>query len=463
MRLCVYGAAGEVTGSCYLLETDRARVLVEFGLHQGGPHAEARNRRLPPIRPADLDAVVVTHAHLDHTGRLPLLTRHGFDGPIFATPATIEMVDILLRDSAHIQLMESERYSRRRARRGRKPIAPLYTLQDVERVLPMFEGLGYQTPRQVAPGVRARYVDAGHILGSASLELTVNEGGRERVIAFSGDLGPRGAPLLADATPFERADLLLLESTYGDRDHRSMDGTLEQFVSILREARTPHGKVLVPSFAVGRTQQLVYFIGQFRREGLVSDPRVAVDSPMAISTTELYRRHRDLFDAEARRIIDAGDTPLDFPGLRFTRSAEDSKALNPLGNGIVILSAAGMCTGGRILHHLRHNLWRPETHVVFVGYQGVGTLGRRIVDGARMVRIMGEPIAVRANIHTLGGFSAHAGQTDLLWWASHLAPARPRTLLIHGEDPQRRTLRERLKADFSLDADLPDFGHVVEL
>lgn len=464
MRLSFFGAAGEVTGSCYLLETSRARVLVDFGLHQGGVRAETRNRRFPPVEPDRLDAVVLTHAHIDHSGRLPLLAREGYAGPIYATPATRDLCEIMLRDAAHIQVGDAAQRARRRARCGRGCPPPLYTVEDAERALALFRDAPFDTPTEVAEGVTARLYDAGHILGAASVELTVRDRGTQRVLVFSGDLGPKGAPLMRDPKPPPHADVLILESTYGDRDHRSLEATLDEFVGVVRRALTSDGKTLIPSFAVGRTQQLIYHFGRLRASGRLDHPAVYVDSPMAVSATELYRRHRDLFDDDARRIIDAGDSPLNFPDLHLTRSVEESRALNDL-RGVVIVAASGMCTGGRILHHLRHNLWRPETTVLIVGYQAEGSLGRRLVDGARRVRVLGEPVVVKAGIHTLGGFSAHAGQSELIQWASAVRRdgARPRTFLTHGEDRARRPLAARLAADFDLRCELPVWRQSVEL
>lgn len=464
MKLTFLGAAGEVTGSATLLETGAARVLVDFGLHQGSEAAEIRNRRFPaPINPAQLDAVVLTHAHLDHCGRLPLLVRQGFAGPIWATPATIDLAEILLKDAAYLQEMAAERLSRTRARRGRGPVTPLYTSADALAVLTRFRELPYDHRAQVAPGVSCRFVDAGHILGSASAELTVDQNGRTHTIAFSGDVGVSGSALLRDPVPFERADTLILESTYGDRDHRPLADTLEELTSLLADCRSCHGKVLVPAFAVGRTQSLIYFLGGLQRDGRLNSTRVYVDSPMAIETTELYRRRRDLFDEKAMAIIEAGDSPLHFEGLRFTRSAEESRALNQIKDHAIIIAGAGMMNGGRIQHHLKHNLWRPETTLLIVGYQAEGTLGRRIVDGAKRVRVMGELIAVKAKVYTLGGLSAHAGQSELIKWTAPLRASRPRVFLNHGEERPRSRLRDRLKRDLDLDAELPNFGTSVNL
>ena len=462
MRISFFGAAGEVTGSCYLLETGDARVLIDFGMHQGGASAEKRNRRRPPLDAGNLDAVVVTHAHIDHTGRLPMLPDMGFDGPIYMTPATSELCGILLKDAAYLQGLDAARFSRRRRRQGRNPVRPLYDAQDVEKVLRLLSPVVYESPTQVAKGITIRFVEAGHILGSASIEMTVKENGRTTVIAFSGDLGPCGVPLLRDPMPIERADIVLLESTYGDRDHRSTDGTIEELAAILRSAKDDGGKVLIPAFAVGRTQLLIYYLGELHRAGKM-DSAVYIDSPMATSTTTLYRGHRDLFDDESWAIIESGDAPLNFPGLTFTRSADESRALNAIDGGAVVISASGMCTGGRIVHHLKHNLWKPSAHIVFVGYQARGTLGQRLVHGARSVRIMGEPIKVKAQIHTLGGFSAHAGRTGLMNWASSFRDRPPRLFLIHGEDKARKAFASGLTEEFGYEAELPGYNQVVEI
>lgn len=473
MRLSFYGAAGEVTGSCYYLRTASARVLIDFGLHQGYIEAEKKNRRLPPIDFAGLDAVVLTHAHLDHVGRMPLLGRAGYPakGRIWATPATMGLTDLLLKDAASIMEMDAERVCDRRKRICRPPVEPLFTTSDVEEVLPRFSPIRYNQLQEIAPGVTIRMVDAGHIIGSASVEMTIREGSATKVIAFSGDIGERGSPLLKDPTPLPRCDVMLLESTYGDRDHRSLAETIDEFAGLLNGAAAANGtgggrsgsKMLIPAFAVGRTQELVYVMGDLVRGKKVAHTPVYVDSPMAVEATELYRAHRDLWDDEAWAILNSNNHPLSFPGLRYTRSADESRALNQLRGPGVIISAAGMCTGGRILHHLRHHLWKKETCVVFVGYQAQGTLGRRLVDGAKEVRIMGEPVSVQASIHTLGGFSAHAGQNGLCEWAGAAKDAKPRVFLTHGEDGPRNVLREQLQSRYGLSAALPVWGETVEI
>jgi metallo-beta-lactamase family protein len=461
MRLSFYGAAGEVTGSCYLLETGRARVLIDFGLHQGGAAAEHRNRRFPPLDPARLDCMVLTHGHLDHCGRLPLLTRHGFSGPIVATPATCDLTEIILKDAAEIQEADAERANRYRP--GRRPVQPLYTVAETAEVYRLFSPLRYDQRREIAPGVSLRFVDAGHIIGSASVELVVHEAGQERIVVFSGDIGEAGSPLLKDPTPLHKADVLVMESTYGDRDHRSRKESVAELLGVLDEAREASGKVLIPAFAVGRTQQLIYCFGELFRQDRLRTTRVYVDSPMAVSATELYRRHREVFDDESWALIDRGLAPLDFPGLSYTRSRDESKRLNEAEGGAVIISASGMCTGGRIVHHLRHGLSHEGTHIVFVGFQAEGTLGRRLVDGAASVRILGDDIPVRARMHTIGGFSAHAGQTGLVRWASHFKGERPRLFLTHGEPKARLILGQKLAEGLELRAGYPEFGQVEEV
>jgi metallo-beta-lactamase family protein len=436
---------------------------VDFGLHQGGVAAECRNRRMPPLDPTRLDAVVLTHGHLDHCGRLPLLPLNGYSGPIYSTLASCDLTEIILRDSASIQETDAQRMNRERARRGKRVVQPLYTSRDVEPVLRLLRPIEYERAQQIAPGISVRLVDAGHILGSASVEMTVTEGGQSRIIAFSGDIGDTGAALLRDPTNLTRADFVVMESTYGDRDHKGREESLAELLDVLGQAHEGGGKVLIPSFAVGRTQQLIYYLGQFAREGRLTGTRVFVDSPMALSATELYRRHREAFDDEAWAIINRGDKPLDFPDLRFTRTAQESAALNPLDGGVIIISASGMCTGGRILHHLRHNLPRPGTCVIFVGFQAKGTLGRRLVEGAKVVRIMGEEIPVRARMHTIGGFSAHAGQAGLMKWAAAFKGARPRLFLTHGEPPTRLILGQKISKELGMHAGYPLWGDRVEL
>ncbi len=464
MNITPYGAAGgEVTGSAYLVETAQAKILVDCGLFQGGKEAEARNRAPTGGSARQLDAVVLTHGHLDHTGRLPLLPLAGFAGPIYATPATIEMTGLILRDSAKVQAQDLERHNRKRARAGEPPLAPLYSHADVEHVLEHLRAAPYHDPFPVAPGIRARLVEAGHMLGSTSLQLLIEDGGRERAVVFSGDLGPLGAPILRDYEPFCRAEAVVLESTYGDRDHRPFRETVEQFVAVLQEAVADRGKVLVPTFAVGRAQLLTLLLASIFRKRLVKPFPVFLDSPMAIEASKIYQHHLELFDDEMLEFLREGSIERDLATLHLTATADESKRINDVPGPCLVMAGAGMCNAGRILHHLKQNLWRPESHVVIVGYQVHGSLGRLLVEGEKRVSIHGEKIAVKGKVHTLGGFSAHAGQTDLLQWFAAIAPSQPRVILTHGEDNARRTLARRIQEAHRLKALLPGLEETITI
>jgi metallo-beta-lactamase family protein len=463
MKITIIGAAGgEVTGSAYYVQTKQASVLVDCGMFQGGKKAEALNRL--PARPNhQLDAVLITHAHLDHTGRLPLLAKENLRVPVFATPATLEMAALILRDSAHIQAGDMERWNRTRQRAGEPPEEPLYTAQHVEEVIQLFQPVPYQQPVDVAPGMKAVWAEAGHMLGSASIRLDVEEDGRKKGVVFSGDLGPIGAPILRDFEPFREADMVFLESTYGDHGHRPFGETVEEFFSIVHDTVEKRGKILVPTFAVGRAQLLMSLLARMFREHKVRPFPLFLDSPMAIEATNIYLHHRELFDDEMTKFI--ADKPVreDLKTLTLSLTADDSRKINDQPGPCLIMAGAGMCNAGRIQHHLKQNLWKPDTHVLIVGYQSVETLGRRLVEGDKEVRIHGEKIAVRAQVHTLGGFSAHAGQKDLLGWFSAIAPAKPRVILTHGEDGPRQELAKQIQARFQLTPELPNMNDVIEL
>jgi len=462
IKLGFYGAAGEVTGSCYVLTTDRARVMIDMGMYQGEREADEHNRRTPPIDPAGLDAVVLTHAHLDHCGRLPLLTMNGYRGRIHCTSATADVTGIILRDSAALQVEDAERFNRRFRRADEPMQEPLYDVPAAEQALRHLTAVSYDKVKLIAEGITIKFVDAGHILGAASVQMVVTDGARTLSIVFSGDIGVSGSPILRDPVTPVPADVVILESTYGDRDHKPLDQTRDELLGILREAQAAGGKVLIPAFAVGRTQDLVFHIGEFIREGKLSNVRAYVDSPMATSVSDLYARHKELYDERALQLLHDRMAPLSFPGLVYTRSVDESKRLNEMNGSVVIISASGMCTGGRILHHLYHDLAKPQTHVVIVGFQGRGTLGRRLVDGARRVTIFREEVPVGGKIHTLGGFSAHAGQSGLLDWVAPFRESKPRMFLTHGEDGPRAALRDRLAAA-GLQAAMPMYGDEVEL
>ena len=464
MKITPLGAAGgEVTGSAFLVETKSATVLLDYGLFQGGRQAEKLNRLSSEKPFSKLDAVVLTHAHLDHTGRLPLLTRDGYKGPIYATPATIELTDLILRDSANLQLTDAVRESRRRARQGKPPIEPLYSKEDAENVLPLCKEMPYDQPFPVAPGVTVRAVEAGHMLGSASIEMTIEEDGRKRVVVFSGDLGPRGAPLHRDPVPFKKADVVFMESTYGDRNHRSLQETAVETREVIAKAIAAKAKMLMPVFSIGRTQIIMYLLaGAFQRGTLTPFP-IYIDSPMAIKATDIYRRHTELFDDEALAMYKSGELRANLDTVKFCPTADDSRALNDAEGPMLIMAGAGMCNGGRILHHLRHNLANPATRIIFVGYQGQGSLGRLIIDRVKTVTIFGEKIPVRASVHTFGGLSGHAGQNDLLNWFAAVAPSKPRLILTHGEDRGRTTLAKLIAERHGINAELPRLHQVLDI
>lgn len=459
IEMSFHGAAGEVTGSCTLIRSGSARVLVDCGLFQGSETAELKNRRPFPFDPGSLDAVVLTHAHLDHSGRLPVLARLGARCKVWCTPSTVPLLEILLRDAAYLQLDELNRCIRRRAQRGRNVqspcLTPLFTNDDVTTLLGLLSPLPYGKPREIAPGVRLRFVEAGHILGSASVELIVEDQGQRRVIGLSGDIGDPGSAILRDAETLDTADALVLESTYGDRDHRPLEQTLDEFGQIIDQAVQSGGKIIIPVFAVGRTQTLIYHLGRMYHDGRLGKVPVYVDSPMAVKATQTYRDHRDVFDAESRALVQRGEDPLAFPTLRLSATADESRAINAITGPAIIMAPAGMCNGGRVLHHLRHNLYKPNTHVVIVGYQAEGTLGRRLVNREPSVRIHDEKIMIKAKIHTLGGFSAHAGCTNLLRWAAAMASRTVRLFLNHGEDRPREALAHLLAATHNLRSELP--------
>lgn len=438
--------------------------MVDCGLFQGGREAEGRNRPAAGWPGGPLDAVLLTHGHLDHTGRLPLLEKAAGGGStVWATAATVDLAALILRDAAKVQAHEVAKENRKRERAGEELAEPLYGPAEVESVVGRFRTVPYGKAVSVAPGVEATWAEAGHMLGSGSIQLSVAEGGRTRRVVFSGDLGPLGAPILRDFEPFHRADAVFFESTYGGRDHRPFRETVEEFVRVVQGAVAERGKMLVPTFAVGRAQLLTVLLGWMFRTGKVPPFPVYLDSPMAIEASRIYARHPDLFDDEMRAFLKERPLEEDLRTLRPTATAEESKKINEVEGPCLVMAGSGMCNAGRILHHLKHGLWQRGTRVLIVGFQGRGTLGRRLVDGDKEVSIFGERIAVRAQVHTLGGFSAHAGQTDLLAWLEPMAKGRPRVFLTHGEDEARSALAGKLRERHGLEAVLPGLGETVEV
>lgn len=463
MKIRFLGAAGDVTGSAYHVMTKDASVLVDCGFFQGRREESEKNRRKAQIEGGKLDAVVLTHGHLDHVGRLPLLTRHDYKGPIFATRPTLDLATLVLKDSLNIQKQDLKRQNQKRARKSLPPLEPLFEESDVRKLKDLISPVRYKRRFQVAPGIDARLVDAGHVIGSSSVELTVTENGDRKVIVFSGDLGPRGAPLLNDPEPFQKADVVIMESTYGDRNHRSLHETAVEGRKIIAQAVKDKAKVLVPVFAIGRTQLLLYLLaGAFKRKTLPQIP-IYIDSPMAVEATNIYRRNNELFDAEALSMVSSGELKRQLVGALPCAKPGESRALNNVKGPCLIMAGSGMCTGGRIMHHLRHNLPIPETAVLIVGFQSHGTLGRKLVDGAKSLMMFGEEVPVRAQIHTMGGFSAHADQSNLLDWFSVVAPSKPRTIITHGEDRAREVFGGLIKSRFGLETERPALGAVIEV
>jgi len=452
VRLTFLGAAGEVTGSCYLVETGEIKFLIDCGLFQGGGRgrggAAQRNRRFG-FDPGEIAFVLLSHAHIDHSGLIPRLVALGFGGAVYATRATVDLLGVMLPDSGHLQEKEAEWENRGRFRRGRgRELAPLYTVQQARDSLKQLLPVDYDVEVKPHASVRCRFRDAGHILGSAILEIGVRANGRERHIVFSGDLGQPGHPIVRDPTPIARADLLLVESTYGNRNHRDRAATLEEFAAALEETlERGQGNVVIPAFAVGRTQDILYVMSEFCRSGRVCPSQIYVDSPMALAATRITLEHPELYDREATRLTAWLQNGKGKTEIRFTEDVEDSKRINAIRSGAVILSASGMCEGGRIKYHLKYNLPRRECAIVFVGFQAAGTLGRRIVEGAKSVRIFGETIPVRARVHTIGGLSAHADQKALLGWLGKFHAAPGATWVVHGEPLAAQTLRERIVED----------------
>ena len=459
MKVTFHGAAREVTGSCYLFETAGTRFLVDCGMFQGGREASGRNAKPFGFDPRTLDFVLLTHAHIDHSGLLPKLTRAGYAGPIYATDATVDLLAVMLPDSAHIQEMEAERANRRRKSARAMPV---YTMQDASDCLQQLQVVQYDEEVSPHADVRCRFRDAGHILGSAILEIWVSEGATTTKLVMSGDLGQPGRPILRDPTVIENADVLFIESTYGDRAHKDQAATMEELVQVL-EHTLARGNVIVPAFAVGRTQEVLYHLHRLTCEGRLHDLNIYVDSPMATAATRITMKHLALFDEAGQHLARWHAAGRNLPSLRFTASVEESMALNKIRAGAIVISASGMCTAGRIKHHLRHNLGRRECSVLITGFQAQGTLGRKLVDGAKRVSIFGEEIAVRAGVHTLGGFSAHADQPALLAWVAGFKRPPRQTFVVHGEESAALGFADRLRNNCGWTVTVPASGDSFEL
>jgi metallo-beta-lactamase family protein len=461
MKIAFHGADRGVTGSCHLLECAGQRILIDCGLYQGGRELDEENADDFGFDPASIDFLLLTHAHLDHCGRIPLLSKRGFKGEIITTAASRELARLVMLDSAHLQEEEARYQARKHARHGhRHATAPLYSVLDALNSTEHFGRTAqYNQPLELAPGVRATFLDAGHILGSASIFLELEEQGHKRTVLFSGDLGNAGRPLLRDPTTSKQPDLVVMETTYGDRLHKALAPSVEELYTAISDTFKRGGNIIIPTFALERAQELLYYLQQgVAQQRIPASVQVFLDSPMAISATEIFERHPECYEAEVAELFREGRDPFHLPGLHFTRETAESIALNRI-SGAVILAGSGMCTGGRVRHHLRHNIWREESSVVFVGFAAIGTLARRIIDGAKQVRIFGEEIPVRAKIHTINGFSAHADQAELLAWHKHIGtPAQ--TFLVHGEEDIMARFAAKLK---NTHVEMPTLGQSFTL
>lgn len=460
MHITPYGAAGEVTGSSYLVTTEHAKVLVDFGMFQGDAEDDAKNIVPIGLHAPDISAIVLTHGHLDHCGRLPMLVRRGFRGAIHCTAATRDMAELILLDAAHIMESDYERKKRKAQKKGIKlnrQDEPLYTTEDVHATVTAMREAPFEEFIEVAPGVSIRLHEAGHMLGSTSVEMLATEGERTMSIVFSGDLGPQHLPFLKDPVTPPKADVVIMESTYGDRDHKPLRETVDEFAEIIRNAIADRGKIFVPSFAIGRAQQVLYHLAELIRNSTIPAIPIFLDSPMAIEASHIYAKHPELFDEESAALASSGQLLQDLRTVRPLATADESKGVNEAHGPFIVIAGSGMCTAGRILHHLRQNLADPKAHVVIVGFQAHGTLGRRLVNGDREVYVLGDMIPVRARIHTLGGFSAHAGQTELLDWFAPLAGPKPQVFLTHGEDDARMVLASKMDERFGITPYLPTY------
>lgn len=464
MKLTFIGATHEVTGSCFYLEACEKKILIDYGMEQGVNYFE----NVPlPVHESEIDMVLLTHAHIDHSGSLPLLYKNGFRGQVFATCATERLCSIMLRDSAHIQMFEAEWRNRKAKRSGKEEYVPLYTMEDAEGVMKCFVSSEYGETITVAEGIRIRFVDAGHLLGSSSIEVWITENGVSKKLVFSGDIGNTAQPIINDPQYIKDADYVIMESTYGDRSHGERPDYIADLADVIQKTFDRGGNVVIPAFAVGRTQEMLYFIRQIKEEKRIKnhdDFEVYVDSPLAIEATKIFmERMHDDFDKEAAELIQKGVNPIGFPGLQTAVTSEDSKAINFNQNPKVIISASGMCDAGRIKHHLKHNLWRPDSTILFVGYQSVGTLGRALAEGAKKVKLFGEDIEVRAQIRTLAGVSGHADKDGLMTWIRSFTEKPQMVFVVHGEDSACVTFAGRVKEELGLNTMAPYSGTSYDL
>ena len=464
MKITFIGATHEVTGSCYYLEAAGKKFLVDCGMEQGPDYYENKDI---PVPPGELDFVLLTHAHMDHSGNLPAIYAKGFKGPVYATEATCNLCDIMLRDSAHIQMFEAEWRNRKAKRQGKPEFVPAYTMEDALGVIRNFVGCPYETGIILGEGLRVKFIDAGHLLGSSSIEVNICEAGVEKTIVFSGDIGNKNQPLIKDPAYFRKADYVVMESTYGDRSHGERPDYVRLLADVIQETFDRGGNVVIPSFAVGRTQEMLYFIRQIKAEGLIhghDNFKVFVDSPLANEATNIFGIHKyDCFDDEALELIRKGINPINFQGLKISVTSEDSKAINFDDDCKVIISASGMCDAGRIKHHLKHNLWREDSTILFVGYQAVGTPGRALLEGTQEIKLFGEPVHVAAKICRMPGISGHADVNGLVDWIKAFEVKPQKVFVTHGEDTVTELFAARLRDEMNYDAYAPFSGTEFDL
>jgi len=461
MKLKFLGATRTVTGSCFHIECNDMKILVDCGIYQG-EDADVINRAVFDYKPPELDYIFVTHAHLDHSGMLPRVVKEGFRGKIITTPATRDLLEPMLYDAAHIQENDAEWFNRKAIRAGKQPIIPLYSIDDVKDVIPLFDVKPYGTIFHLGDGMKYRFLDAGHILGSGTLELWYQDAEKEKKIVFSGDIGKKGNPIIRDPlTPVE-SNFVVMESTYGNRLHKPLNESIDELAEAIKVTFKKGGNVFIPAFAIGRTQDLLYILNNLVRQKRLHNVHVYLDSPLAEEATKVYLAHPECFDEEAMKFFISSRGFNDSVKLHFVQSVEESMAINKIKSGIVVIAGSGMCEGGRIRHHLKHNLWRPECSVVFVGFQGKGTLGRRIVDGAKTVHVLGEEIAVNASVYTINGFSAHADKGELLSWLSCFKDS-PEIFIVHGEEEVAISFGEFVKEKFGFATHVPEKGELFEI
>ncbi len=462
MEIEFYGATGRITGSCHIVRANGWQLLLDCGLIQGLPEEEEHNRDDFPFDPETIDAVILSHGHIDHSGRLPLLVKRGFEGPIFTHPATRDLALVLLQDSARLNEREIAYKNRHEKGWFAPPIEPLYGLEDVNATVNRMRPLKYRETKEILPGVVVRLYDAGHILGSAMVELRLSENGRTKTVVYSGDIGQYDTPILYDPSEIGEADVIIMESTYGDRLHKEKEQTLQEIESIICNASHEKGNILIPAFSIGRSQELLYLFGKHYHEWELGKWQIFLDSPMAIEASKIYWDYPELYDVEATKLRQQVLEMPPIPNIRFTGTSNESREINEIENGAIVIAGSGMCNGGRILYHLMRNISRPECHVLITGFQAAGTLGRKIVEGAETVMIRGDEYSVKAAVDTIGGLSAHADQRDLLRWVSGFFSS-PKVYVVHGEQSVKERFSEQLQYESSLESHIPVPGEIVQL